>query len=158
MKKRTMGKAKYVKIIILAIKTTIAILCWGCFIYLTKDIWNKFSNKFTSTGVRFSDQGLTSKALPCFTVCPWRGFKKKGFHFENKDFINSTFEQNELIEIFPVLNSDCVDVIAMQSIILGRCYTICCSKKVTKNEMTSIALIKGADVTGLFILLQNLQE
>ena len=143
-----MEEAKCVKVIILAIKIIIAILCWGCFIYLTKDVWNKFSHKFTSTGVRFNDQGLTSKELPCFTVCPWRGFKKKGFHFENKDFINSTFEQNELIRIIPILNSDCFDVIAIQSIILGRCYTICCSKKVNNNEKISITIIKATDVTG----------
>ena len=153
-----MEEAKCVKVIILAIKIIIAILCWGCFIYLTKDVWNKFSHKFTSTGVRFNDQGLTSKELPCFTVCPWRGFKTKGFHFDHNDFMNSTFVQNDLIEITPGLSSECFDVTTIKSIILGRCYTICCPKKVNKNEMISITLIKATDVTGLSIVSQNLHE
>ena len=134
------------KLIIVALKVIIAIFCWGCFIYLTKDVWDKFSHKFTSTGVRFSDEGLTNKELPCFTVCPWKGFKKNGFHYENTDFMNSTFDQQELI----ILDNGTTDfsVYPIKSIFLGRCYMICSSLKMKKLDFARITLIKVTDISG----------
>ena len=140
-----MGKAKH-DIPILIFETLVAIICWGSFIYLTKDVWDKFSHQFTSTGVRFSDVGLTSKELPCFTLCPWKSFKEKGFHYENTDFMNSTFEQHELIDLGN--SSDLYNVTTLKSIFLGRCYTICSSKKIKKKETVMITLLKATDVTG----------
>ena len=140
-----MGKAKH-DIPILIFETLVAIICWGSFIYLTKDVWDKFSHKFTSTGVRFSDVGLTSKELPCFTLCPWKSFKEKGFHYENTDFMNSTFDQQELI----ILDNGTTDfsVYPIKSIFLGRCYMICSSLKMKKLDFARITLIKVTDISG----------
>ena len=140
-----MDKEKH-RFIIIAFKAVITVFCWGCFIYLTKDVWDKFSHEFTSTGVRFSDEGLTDKELPCFTVCPWKGFKKNGFHYENTDFMNSTLEQHELIDLENELNL--FDVNPLKSIFLGRCYTICCARKMKKKDMIRLSIMKATDVTG----------
>jgi len=45
------------------------------------DVWIKYSKKMTDTGVRYEDDDLNEKQLPCLTACPWNAFKKSGFHF-----------------------------------------------------------------------------
>ena len=137
------------KVFIFTIKCAIAFFCWGCFIFLTKDVWDKFSDKFTNTRVRLLDTRVESKELPCFTVCPWKGFKTKGLHYETDDFLNSTLNQEEVVQTLKADAPNLFEISELKSILLGRCYTICCSKKMKKKDWTRVSLKKDSDVTGL---------
>jgi len=69
------------------------VLCTVAFYFLMLDVWNKFKLGVTTTGTRWADEGVSEKLLPCLTVCRKRGFRVKGWHVEEKDFIKQTFNQ-----------------------------------------------------------------
>ncbi len=48
------------------------------------DVWQKFTKGMTNVGVRFRDEELSEKMLPCLTACPWNAFKKPGKKFTRK--------------------------------------------------------------------------
>ena len=132
-------------------KFAISLLCCGLFIYFSLDVWNKFSHQFTTTGIRFVDQELSAKQLPCITLCPWAAFKKKAFNYNITNFIANTFDQDELILNSSLWNSDVqlLQVETLNSIYFGRCYMICLSKKMTTIDFLSFDLLKTTDFTGL---------
>lgn len=72
------------------------------FLLLMKDEWIKFTNKITTTGVRQQDCDLSKKSFPCFTLCNWKGYDKKGFYYLEKDFLNQTLNivSNEAFSLF----------------------------------------------------------
>ena len=129
---------------ILVIKFTITLLCCGFFIYFSLDVWKKISHNFTTTSVRFIDQELDIKYLPCFTLCPWSAFKKNGFHYDFTDFMNSTFDKDDLIFNTSLFDSDVqsLQIKTLNSIFQGRCYMMCHSVGMTKNDFIIIFLKK----------------
>ena len=132
-------------------KFTISLLCCGLFIYFSLDVWNKFSHQFTTTGIRFVDQGLSAKQLPCITLCPWAAFKKKSFNYNINNFIANTFDQDELILASSLWDSDVqlLKVETLNSIFLGRCYMMCFSKTMATTDTIIFNLLKTTDFTGL---------
>ena len=57
------------------------------------DVWTKFTKGMTNVGVRFRDEEIKEKMLPCLTACPWNAFKKPGKKF------TETFAAN-LLKVF----------------------------------------------------------
>ncbi len=56
-----------------------------------QDVWMKFTNEITTTGLRQQEYGSDKKGFPCFTLCAMQGFKNKGFHFTEAEFFKQTF-------------------------------------------------------------------
>ena len=71
-------------------------LCIALFCLLMSDIYFKYSNKLTSVGVIIEEYEQDEKDLPCLTLCPWKVFKKRGFHFKFDDFYQNVFEKAEI--------------------------------------------------------------
>ena len=148
---------KRTSIFFIFLKIFCVTFCFSFFIYLMNDVWDKFSNKFTSTGMRLNEKEFEEKYLPCITVCPWKAFKNKGFYYNFQDFLNNTFEQIELIPNIAsgIYNITSFHIEAISSIYLGRCYMMCYLLKVKKNDKINILLTKHMDVTGSWESSQN---
>jgi hypothetical protein len=67
-------------------------ICFALFLLLMIDVWQKFSDGMTNMGSRFYDQGVDKKNLPCFTICPFSAYKRRGLPYSNRDFVLQTFE------------------------------------------------------------------
>jgi len=65
--------------LLISIKSVVILVCIVLFLFLMKDVWNKFKTKLTSTGVQFRTENIVKKRLPLLTICPWPRFKKQGF-------------------------------------------------------------------------------
>jgi hypothetical protein len=90
-------------------------------------VWIKFTSKMTSNGITFSNDKITEKFLPSFTFCPWPVYKKKGFYYKEKDFIENTFSIEDIFHnwTLPNLrNRTLYNITEVQSLLYGRCYTI----------------------------------
>jgi hypothetical protein len=131
-------------------KTTVVLLCWLFFIFLTYDIFDKFSNQFTSNLIRFKAPSSDEKVLPGISMCPWKSFKKEGFHFNESSYMDNSFGQHELFGIVPYGNEYSIETI--KSVLLGRCYMINHLKKIKDSKMSYIALKKSTDITGCHLL------
>ena len=68
------------------LKLASLILCIVLFCLLMTDIFEKYSKMLTSIGIIVEEYDKDEKKLPCFTLCPWKGFKNPGFHFKKEDF------------------------------------------------------------------------
>ena len=105
------------------------------FVYLMMDVWDKFNNKMTNMGVRFTGEDVKEKGenteekpLPCLTACPWSPFRKRGFYFKQDDFIKQTYEKEEIFFDIPFVdlyNKSLFSIEEIPSIFQGRCYMVC---------------------------------
>jgi hypothetical protein len=106
----------------------------------------------TTVGVRFKDEHLSEKMLPCMTACPMNAFKSPGFHFTNETFYNQTYKIDEIFFESKKLNFSVTSVYGVdevKSIIFGRCYTVCESKKMPKKRGLTFLFWKFRDIKGL---------
>ena len=130
-------------------KFTIALFCGGFFVYFSLDVWDKFSHKFTATGVRFVDQELPTKQLPCITVCPWEAFRKKGFHYNMDEFMLYTFDEYDLFLNKSIGGSDFHQMETLNSIFYGRCFMTCSTNEMKTNKYLNFAFKRLTDLTGM---------
>lgn len=106
-----------------------------------------------SMGTTFVDDGVHEKDFPCVTACPWQAFKKRGFHYNQTDFIEQTFNFDEVFitnDSNQDLNNGSLFYIEeIKSIFLGRCYMICPLKPINRQESFSYQMRNERDITGL---------
>ena len=98
------------------------------FLILMNDVWIKYRSKITTTGVRTRYSKADEKQLPCFTLCPVSGFKKKGFFFRVSDLRKNSLELENILSPvtqFDLKNSANFTISEKLSQLSGRCYTIC---------------------------------
>ncbi len=69
-----------------------------------QDVWDKFTTKITSSGIRIKYSEEKTKLLPCFTARPYLAYKKPGFIFTDKEY-----EQNTL-KLDDIFNEESVEV------------------------------------------------
>ena len=108
--------------------------------------------QLTNTGVRYQDLEASDKELPCLTVCPWGGFKQPGFHFRPEEFIQQTFERDEILGNIPNLidyHPSKFDIESIPSIFLGRCYMICYKLRVKEKKTVLMTFNRTRDLTGV---------
>ena len=104
------------------------IICSALFLYMMIDVWDKYDNKMTSMGIRFKGENIKEKQLPCITACPWNAFRKRGFFFEQDDFIKQTYKREEIFFDVPFVelyNISLFSIKEIHSIFQGRCYMVC---------------------------------
>ena len=53
------------------------------FVSLMGDIWNKYNDRITTTGIRYRMDNGTAKPLPCFTVHEFSAFKTRDHYYQN---------------------------------------------------------------------------
>ncbi len=106
--------------------------CLYLFVYLMKDIWEKFNAKRTTIGVRY--RGKESELLPCFTVQSFSAFKSKGFYYTEEDIKKNSLKAEDIFESKTLQNitknSSLYKLTEFYSIYFGTCFTICYQKKV----------------------------
>jgi hypothetical protein len=64
------------KALFVGLKVAFTATCLALFLLLMTDVWNKFSLKVTSTGVKVKYNAGSEKQLPCITFCVADGFKQ----------------------------------------------------------------------------------
>ena len=135
------------------------LLCFGLFLFLMVEVWKKYYDGMTNMGSRFDDQAGAKKNLPCITFCPFSAFKKRGLFFKHEDFIQQTYEKEELFYNFhksTLSNKTLYLVEEVRGIFIGRCYMACYLPLVDVKEQIFIPLLKQQDIVGniKYILIQ----
>ena len=132
------------------------LLCFGLFLFLMLDVWQKYYDGMTNIGSRFDDQDEGKKSLPCVTFCPYSSFKKKGLFFKHEDFIQQTYEKEELFYNFhksKLANKSLYQIEEVRGVFNGRCYMACYLPLVDVKEQVFIPLLKQHDIVGKIIFL-----
>jgi len=62
-----------------------------------KDVWDKFRNKITTTGLSVKSPTKNTKLFPCVTICTIDGFKRGGVFYSSKEYEEKTYD---LVDIF----------------------------------------------------------
>ena len=111
-----------------ALKVITTLVCILLFLALMKEAWNKFDRKTTNTGSRIRFWKNKNKTLPCMTICPMPGFKKKGFFYSEKLLKENSFSLEEIFSpntssLFK--NSSTFSIKYTTSQQLGQCITVC---------------------------------
>ena len=122
--------------VIKILKLACVLVCLVLFCLLMADIFDKFSKKMTNIGVIVEESDKDEKDLPCFTLCPWKAFRNRGFHFKLEEFHKNVYNQSE---IFFALNYSLCTVEEIHNIFLGRCFMVCFQKPIKKMSSNFIA-------------------
>ncbi len=125
--------------------------CLLLFIYLMLDIFEKFSAKMTNVGVQTRSQKEDTKFLSCITACPWPAFKHHGLFYDKKLYYQETFEKEEIfadVENASVFNKSLFSIEEIQSIQMGRCYTVCHLQPVKRYVEFYLSFRKSNDIKG----------
>ena len=72
------------------------------------------------------------KLLPCITVCPVPGFKKKGFYFDEGSFDENAFNLSDIFVDRAVAKLNNVSefrLVNIRTMFHGNCFTICSLRK-----------------------------
>ena len=105
-------------------------------------------------GTNFYVGNSEEMRLPCLTACPFEAFKKRGFHYNEANFLKWTFEFDEIFIIDgafnDLINKSMIQIEEVRSVFLGRCYMICSLKPVEKFEFLFLQMRKERDITGKF--------
>ena len=130
------------------LRITVFVINVWVFVWLTRDVWNKFRLKTTTTGIRFRVFESEQKPLPCFTFCASEAYKTAGLHFTSKQFVENTFDLEDFFEdetMVEIKNSSLYSLTQTWSVYLGRCHTLCYIPAVGL-ELTSLYLKKSLDL------------
>ena len=73
------------------VKCFFFIFFFGMFLFLMKDVFDKFQSKMTSSGISLRSDGVTEKLLPLLTLCAWPIKRNPGLHFTKDDFNRNSF-------------------------------------------------------------------
>ena len=130
--------------VIKILKLACVLVCLVLFCLLMVDIFDKFSKKMTNIGVIVEESDKDEKDLPCLTLCPWKAFRNRGFHFKSEDFYKNVFNQSE---IFFNLNDSLYTVEEIHNIFLGRCFMVCFREPI-KKMFSHYIMLRQQDLKG----------
>ena len=125
--------------------------CFLLFVSLTMDIYEKYSSQLTSVGIRAMTQNQNRKEMPCMTACPWDAFKHQGLFYNTEMVGQASFDKEEIFfehEKFPIFNQSLYSITELRSILFGRCYMVCYTMPLKRNEEFGVMFKKGRDIKG----------
>ena len=131
------------------------LLCIALFCLLMSDIYVKYSNKLTSVGVIIEEYEQDEKDLPCLTLCPWKVFKKRGFHFKFDEFYKNVFEKTEIFAEQPgkpFVNTSLYTIEEIHNAFIGRCFMVCHRQPAKKSQQSYILLQRMVDMKGSILM------
>ena len=67
-------------------------------LFQLKDVWDKYQAEITTMGVRYSNENIDEKLLPCFTIYPLEAFKTKGFYYTRKMIEENSFSLSDIFD------------------------------------------------------------
>lgn len=136
--------------IIYVIKGIILVVCFSIFIYLMTGVWIKFNTRSTTTITSLIDNYYDDMQLPCFTVCPMKGFKNSGFFYRKASFMSNSYSADEILNynLTSETFKDQFEIYEVRTHRLGRCYTICFKNQVSEDEVSFIKLKRSVDLLG----------
>jgi hypothetical protein len=133
--------------------------CFVLFVCQMNEIFEKFTKKMTTVGIRTYSQDKETKLLPCITACPWQAFKRHGFYYNRKTLVQETFEKDEIFDEI----TKCSDLFTSEYTIeeihclfFGRCYMVCPVSPSGRNSGLYFIFKNSLDLKGLpFFLLKG---
>ena len=90
---------------VVAFKSLAFILCSIMFAHLMVNIWDKFNRKVTYSGVKYKYDSDQRKELPCLTLCPENGLKKKGSFYSQKEIDENSYNLTEIFDPWTLLSA-----------------------------------------------------
>lgn len=115
------------KIAITVCKVICVALCTFLFVLLMKSVMDKYYEQTTTTGIRFRNE--ESRQLPCVTFCPVEVFKKRGFYYEEKSYLENTFRLEDIFHDYTlqiIKNKTNFLTKEIHTFYFGTCFTLCC--------------------------------
>ena len=119
------------------------------FAHLMVNIWDKFNRKVTYSGVKYKYDSDQRKELPCLTLCPENGLKKKGSFYSQKEIDENSYNLTEIFDprTWEEDKGFFENSITFQdNLLLGRCFTICNTLEWDKRNGPSVYLKRDIDV------------
>jgi len=116
-------------------KTICATLCIFLFLFLMKKVIEKYYEATTTTGIKFRNEELLQ--LPCITFCPIKAFKQRGLYFEEKSYLENTFQLEEIFHDYTlkhISNETNFQIRKINTLFLGTCFTLCSFKYFATKE------------------------
>jgi hypothetical protein len=113
----------------------------------------------TAVGVRFQDEQLREKMLPCLTVCPMNAFKSTGFYFTVEEYYNQTYNMDEIFyyhNMFDLMSDFHLTIEELRGIYTGRCYMVCPKREMPKRDFLTLPIWKFGDIKGFQFLFSTL--
>ena len=143
-------------VIFLLLQIASTVSCFGLFFLLMIDTYEKFANKRTTITIGMKPFNFDRKYPPCITICALDGFKNGGLFYKDSEYLKETFNKEELLQNFlgnsnyTVYNETAFSIEEIQTVFLGRCYTIC--QKVEMNQLFYYLLFlnKTRDIKGRY--------
>ena len=90
-------------------------------------LFNYFYFRLSNTAIQSYMPNQETKLLPSMTVCPLTGYKAKGKFFNMENYLNNTFEKEQVFSpntIEMLKNESLYSVKEVYSILLGRCFRV----------------------------------
>ena len=120
---------KGLKIFFKVLEITVYVSCAALYFVLMGDIWMKFTNRATTTGIQYEDN--VEPKIPCLSFCAWQAFTKRGFFYTEKDFLDNTFRPENIFSadtMNQLKNESYCSFEEVYSGFNGRCFTVCVKK------------------------------
>jgi hypothetical protein len=124
-------------------KIGLLLFCFLLFFVLMYDVWDKYNNKYTTTGIGYTPGEEEKQLLPCLIVRPIAAYKKHGFFFTDNDYEENTFKLDDIFhsETVARLNNAteyCVETI--NTLVYGKCFRICYLEKLLPQTSDTLVL------------------
>ena len=129
--------------LLVALKVFCFVICSALLLAMMHSAWIKYSKKVITSGTRTLWQSDSQKLLPCLTFCIADGFKELGLHFTHQDFVQQTFDMEDIfgsITVVELQNVSLFQTTVSYTLVLGRCYTVCPKELKQKNGFIKFRL------------------
>ena len=129
-------------------KFLLVIVFFVLFLLLMGDVWLKYLNKLTNTGIGFKPNDETKKTLPCITIRPTAAYKRHGFFYTKEDYEENTFKLEDIFhpETIERLNNTSLYTIEnLNTLVYGKCHKLCYQNPVSSQQAERFILKKQSD-------------
>jgi hypothetical protein len=112
-----------------------------------KNVLEKFNKATTTTGIKFRNED--SMQLPCITLCPIKAFKQWGMYYEEKSYLENTFQLEDIFHnktLQQIKNKTNFLMKEIHTLYLGTCYSLCALTYFGAKEEIRIRLRYQGDI------------
>ena len=129
-------------------KIFLIFFCFLLFFVLMYDVWDKYDNYYTTTGIGYTPGEGEKQVLPCLIVRPIAAYKKHGFYFTDKDYDENTFQLEDIFHsetVKRLKNASEYFVETINTLVYGKCFRICYLEELLPQTADRLVLKRDKD-------------